>query len=105
MARFYGTVQGGRGEVSRLGHASSGIRVSACSWRGRIETYIEAAGDDDIMHIRADSHSSSRNPTGPVFTGTFDELGELIDWWEHRDEIRALRALLNGGNDGAPGTT
>lgn len=33
MARFYGTVQGGRGEVSRLGDSKSGMRTTCCGWR------------------------------------------------------------------------
>ena len=95
MARYYGTIQGRRGEASRLGDRTSGIRASVCSWAGRVETSIEAGADDGhIVHIRAESHGSSSNPTGPIFTGTFEELGELIDWWEHRDEIRAVFALL-----------
>jgi hypothetical protein len=99
MARFYGTVQGGRGEASRLGHASSGIRASVCSWGGRVETSIQASGKDDevdLVHIRAETHGSSKNPTGPIFTGTFEELGELISWWDRRDEINAVLALTRG---------
>lgn len=91
MARYYGTVQGCRGEASRLGSRESGIRATVCSWAGRIETSIQASRDDGhIVHIRAETHGSSDNPTGPIFTGTFDELGELIDWWERKDEIRAV---------------
>jgi hypothetical protein len=101
MARFYGTIQGARGEASRLGHASSGIRASVCSWSGRVETSIQSGdvGDDkrDLVHIRTESHGSSDNPTGPVFTGTFEELGQLIDWWDRRDEINAALALLRKG--------
>lgn len=97
MARFYGTVQGNRGEASRLGHSC--IRASVCSWGGRVETSIQSSdrGEEkqDLVHIRAEQHGQSRNPTGPIFTGTFEELGELIGWWEHRHELRAALALLN----------
>lgn len=40
MAQFYGTVQGTRGEASRLGTRTSGIRTRACSWAGAIEVYV-----------------------------------------------------------------
>jgi hypothetical protein len=93
MARYFGTVQGGRGEASRLGHASSGIRAEVCSWSGKVHTSIQASGDDDLVHIRADTHGSSRNPTGYIFTGTFEQLGELITWQRRADEIRAFLAL------------
>lgn len=32
MARFYGTVQGGRGEATRLGNSKSGLTVTARTW-------------------------------------------------------------------------
>jgi len=41
MAHFYGTLQGGRGEASRLGHKSSGLRVCAASWQGSVRVYLE----------------------------------------------------------------
>ena len=37
MAHFYGTVQGARGEASRLGHKRDGLRTVAASWSGAIE--------------------------------------------------------------------
>ena len=95
MARYYGTIQGRRGEASRLGDRSSGIRASVCSWAGRVETSIQANGEGHTVHIRAESHGSSDNPTGPIFTGTFEELGQLINWFNRRDEINALIALLD----------
>lgn len=94
MARFYGTIQGARGPASRLGHAASGLDVSACSWQGRVEVGLCARDDEDVVHIRAEQHGSSSNPTGPIFSGTFEELGQLINWWQHRDEINAVMALL-----------
>jgi hypothetical protein len=36
MAKFFGTVQGGRGQATRLGHAGSGLKVSAQSWDGSV---------------------------------------------------------------------
>lgn len=43
MARFYGTVQGGRGEASHLVHKNSGLRVSARSYSGdvNIELFVK----------------------------------------------------------------
>lgn len=32
MAQFRGTIQGGRGEASRLGHKSSGLLLQANGW-------------------------------------------------------------------------
>ena len=96
MARFYGTVSGrAQTEASRLGTPNSGLSTSVCSWQGRVECSLWADGDVDKVGIRAESHGSSDNPTGPIFTGTFEELGELINWWERRDEINAVLALVS----------
>lgn len=40
MAEFYGTLQGARGEATRLGHKSSGITTTAASWKGAIRTRL-----------------------------------------------------------------
>ena len=36
MAQFYGSVQGSRGEASRLGGKESGLEVSATAWGGGV---------------------------------------------------------------------
>jgi hypothetical protein len=100
MARFFGTLQGGRGEATRLGHASSGLRVTAASWSGKVcvQAYADEprnGGDVDCVRISAEQHGSSRNPTGTFFDGTFEELGQLITWWQKRDQINAVIALLS----------
>jgi hypothetical protein len=43
---FYGTIQGGRGEATRLGHANTGLHVSAQSYEGSIivDLYVANAG-------------------------------------------------------------
>lgn len=45
MAQFRGTIQGRRGEASRLGDKSSGLHVEAQSWDGKV--VIELSHDDD----------------------------------------------------------
>lgn len=49
MAKFFGTVQGGRGQATRLGHASTGLRVTAQSWDGSIvvQMYSSSKAPDD----------------------------------------------------------
>lgn len=49
MAHFYGTLKGARGEASRLGHKSSGLRTGAASWEGAVSVHLyhdETAGQD-----------------------------------------------------------
>jgi hypothetical protein len=95
MARFYGTVQGARGQASRLGHATSSLVTEACSWQGKVIVHLSALGETDLVHIRAEQHGSSRNPTGVVFSGTFEELRQAIDFWNSRDQLAAVLALSN----------
>lgn len=47
MARFRGTVQGGRSEASRLGHASSGLHVTCNGWAIGLTAYLTAYIDAD----------------------------------------------------------
>lgn len=61
MARFYGTLQGARGPTSRLGHASSGLEVTAQSYQGDIVVALSADGDKDMVGIYARDHGSRNN--------------------------------------------
>lgn len=40
MAQFYGTVQGSRGETSRLGDKGSGLTARLMSWEGMVCVYL-----------------------------------------------------------------
>jgi len=40
MAQYRGTVRGGRGEGSRLGHKTSGLTTVAKGWGGYIQTHL-----------------------------------------------------------------
>jgi hypothetical protein len=40
MAQFYASIQGNRGEATRLGTKSSGMMTVAASWQGAVKTYL-----------------------------------------------------------------
>ncbi len=45
MAHFYGTIQGNRGQASRLGSKTSGLSLTAASYQGAVNTHLfEQAG-------------------------------------------------------------
>ncbi len=48
MARFYGVVNGGRGDATRVGHKREGLSTVAASWAGCVRTdlYVNAHGID-----------------------------------------------------------
>jgi hypothetical protein len=62
MARFYGTIRGRKGEVHRLGYATTGLTVEVKGWHTGVESYIHVGedGEDEITLIMT-SGSSTRN--------------------------------------------
>ena len=74
MARFYGTVEGDRGEATRMGHASGrGLRVSAQSYSGSIIIYLFDMGGEDWVTIGI-APSSSRQAAKDLYTGPIEQL-------------------------------
>ena len=61
MAHFYGTLQGARGRVvSRLGHAKTGLCVTAASWQGAVsvELYVDN-NDVDCAAVWLTTHNGA----------------------------------------------
>lgn len=95
MARYLGTVQGARGEASRLGHQSSGLRTVAASWKGAIETRLYAdEHDKDCCSIEARPWHG-RGPQRLLYDGPIEALGSVpqaayltpMDWQAIRDAV------------------
>ena len=74
MARFRGTVQGGRGMAHRLGHRTTGLRLHANSWCGSIEVCMHVTPfDEDWVTVYF------RPNEGPVRTLYHGPLKEYRD--------------------------
>ncbi len=59
MARFRGTVEGNRSTASRLGHKTSGLRVSGNGWNIGATVYLEVnEAGEDVVSIRLTSGSN-----------------------------------------------
>lgn len=61
MAHFRGTVQGGRSEASRLGHKTTGLRVSANGWNIGVDvvlTHNSETGKDEVVVFRTGGSNS-----------------------------------------------
>lgn len=76
MAHFYGTLQGARGEATRLGTKNSGLMTTTCSYEGKVRmtlTYDPELGCD-IARVELARHMGSGTERllyeGPV--GEFD---------------------------------
>lgn len=65
MARFYGSVQGQRGEAHRLGH--SAIETVAASWRGGVKVTLSPVPGDDTgaVWVRIETVKWMGEGTGP----------------------------------------
>jgi hypothetical protein len=55
MARFYGSIQGCRGQATRLGGAGSGLRTVAASWSGSVKVYLRDHDGVDWCHVTLDT--------------------------------------------------
>jgi hypothetical protein len=82
MSRFYGSIQGGRGEARREGHAASGIRAHIRGWRAGVRVIGRAGGTDgngdsfDVFDVYATSGEGGERPDvriGEVTTNGYDE--------------------------------
>lgn len=59
MARFRETVKGGRGEGSRLGHATSGLITSASGWNGHVKVRLFDCDGTDWATVHHETNSGS----------------------------------------------
>ncbi len=56
MAHFRGTIKGARGPASRLGTKSSGLVVTAASWQGAVEVYLQESNGTDYARVMLTKH-------------------------------------------------
>ena len=84
MSTFYASIQGNRGEATRGGSYSSGIRASVQSWDGSVVTKLRYREDELIVEIGIEN--GSKSDAYPTWIGTIDQLRELLnrDWRERR---------------------
>ncbi len=54
MAHFYGSIQGNRGEATRLGTKNSGLETVAASWEGAVQVQViyNERLDCDMVEVR-----------------------------------------------------
>jgi hypothetical protein len=52
MARFYGSLQGNRGEATRMGTARSGLSTYTAGWDGAVRVVIEDRDGVDYVTVQ-----------------------------------------------------
>ncbi len=85
MARFRGTVQGARGEVSRLGTTTSGVMSSADGWNlgGTVEINEEEGSDVVEFTLTGGSNTRSNQRRFARFVeGTIPTLYPSVFVWK-----------------------
>ena len=78
MSALYGTLQGCRGEATRCGSKSSGLRVSAQSYNGSLITYMDINDNGETVVKLKISDDSSSYGDEKIFEGTLEELKEKL---------------------------
>jgi hypothetical protein len=73
MSKFYGSLQGNRGVVTRGGSNSSGIKSSLQSWNGSVISQL-SYNDNNELCIRVEVSKGSNRYGDLVFSGTVDEF-------------------------------
>ena len=71
MSRFYGSVQGSRGEATRLGGKESGLITKAAGWGGCIEVWVYycKTHEADMFEVRLKQWGSSRGEPRVIAEG------------------------------------
>lgn len=77
MARFRGTVQGQRGQASRLGGTKSGLQVNCHGWDGGVfvSGSVNEKGEDEFTII---GNGGSNGHRAGVHLLTLDHLGKVV---------------------------
>ncbi len=70
MAHFYGSIQGQRGEATRLGSKNSGLRAITAGWTGAISVTLSHKDGKDVATIYRQPHQNSGGNT--ILIGEFD---------------------------------
>ena len=74
MASLYGSLQGCRGEATRCGSKSSGVRASVQSWICSLVSYMALDDNENPIITLKTSDCSSSYGSETIFTGSLEEL-------------------------------
>ena len=89
MARFRGTVKGGRGEASRLGHSTTGLWTKAAGWKGNVEVrlYVHMPGEEDWVSVflNTDEYGNICLYHGPLNKYVNPRQIERIPLWDNHN--------------------
>lgn len=76
MSRFYGSLQGTRGEATRQGSANSGLRAHIRGWDVGIKVYAKDVNGKDVFDVYVSSGSNGKHSDIFIGTAGLDENGK-----------------------------
>ena len=74
MSALYCAIQGCRGEATRCGSKSSGVRASVQSWQGSLISYMDLDDNENPIITLKTSEGSSGYGNETIFSGSLEEL-------------------------------
>lgn len=78
MARFMGDVQGSRGEASRLGTSTSGIRSHTRGWNVGVVVYGNVVDGKDVFDIYATGGSTDPGLRRAIGRVSLNDAGQPV---------------------------
>ena len=79
MAHFYGSVQGDKGEVHRLGTKNSGMSATVASWEGAVTVdawHDKETGKDTVIVAKKPWNGAGESRV--LYTGAIGKLKEVV---------------------------
>ena len=74
MSALYSSIKGCRGEATRCGSKSSGVRASVQSWQGSLISYMDLDDNENLIITLKTSGGSSSYGNETIFRGSLEEL-------------------------------
>jgi len=75
MSRFYGSMHGSRGEVTRQGTPNSGITAHIRGWNVGVRTQVRNEDGEDVIYIYLTSGSNGSEPDKYIGTYRIADIG------------------------------
>lgn len=100
MARFYATIQGNRGEASRMGTPNGGIGSHTRGWNIGASVTMQARDSNDVCKVRLTNGSNDRGFAPPVSIEAIREpervqatvqIGDVTVTWNSEERGNAHR--------------
>jgi hypothetical protein len=78
MARFYASIQGNRGEATRMGTPNSGISAHVRGWNIGAHVQVDDEDGEDVVFVRATGGSNHRSIPDITLEFKRHETGVLL---------------------------